>query len=191
MRGTLSCADAQTAVAAWNATRLHSCVEEPGDVAFGHEGVCAFRFLLDNLDNSTWSHVFFAHGDIARAKHGRSYVALQALVARKQWPEWPEETRQIGKSVLAANFAQASFGPRDFWHPSINWWLSTFLQYRDGMGTAAASWEKAAPPQHVSWPLHNGTLRFPISFLFQVSACPQFTPNPPRALRMCFICTSP
>lgn len=168
MRGNLSCADAHAAAALWKVTRLQSCVEEPGDVEFGHEGVCAFRFLVDYLVDSTWSHVYFAHGDITRSKHRRSYNALQALVARSQWPEWPEETRRVDGSVLAANFNQATFGPVDFWHPAINWWLSTFIQYRGDMAMAAASWERAAPPRHVSWPLHNGTLRFPISFLFQV-----------------------
>jgi hypothetical protein len=41
---------------------LHSCVEEPGGHANGHEGVCAFRFLLDHYDDSEWKGVFFLHG---------------------------------------------------------------------------------------------------------------------------------
>src|SRR6056297_1834271 len=45
MRGTLRCADVQAVASSWKAARLHSCAEEPGDVEFGHEGVCAFRFL--------------------------------------------------------------------------------------------------------------------------------------------------
>jgi hypothetical protein len=130
--------------------------------------VCAFRWLVDHLADSTWSNVYFAHGDIPRGKHRRSYNALQTLVASSHWPVWPEETLRLNGSIMAANFNEASFGPVDFWHPAINWWLKTFVTYRGHMARTAATWERAAPPRHVSWPLHNGTLRFPISFLFQV-----------------------
>ena len=34
--------------------RVHSCVEEPGGHENGHEGVCAYRFLLDNYE-APWS----------------------------------------------------------------------------------------------------------------------------------------
>ena len=37
----------QTALGKLSKIRVHSCVEEPGGHENGHEGVCAYRFLLD------------------------------------------------------------------------------------------------------------------------------------------------
>jgi hypothetical protein len=53
-------------IGGWEKMRLHSCIEEPGGHENGHEGVCAFRFLLDHYDDPTWRGVFFLHGVTAR-----------------------------------------------------------------------------------------------------------------------------
>ena len=61
----LTCAARSTGTTLKKLTRvrLHSCVEEPGGHENGHEGVCAYRFLLDQYDKP-WEHVFFLHGDV-------------------------------------------------------------------------------------------------------------------------------
>lgn len=170
MRGTLRCAAVHAVAQQWRKAVLHSCVEEPGGNERGHEGVCAFRFLLDNLDNQNWSHVYFAHGDIYTPHHGWSRRALQKLVRQRgEWPEWPAAAADVHRGILSANYVAGSFGPRDFWHVPITWWLQTFVQYKDEkMAQQAAAWEQHASPGHAVWPLHNGTLRFPMSFMFSV-----------------------
>ena len=66
---------------------LHSCVEEPGGHEFGHEGVCTFRFLMDNY-NRPWTGVYFMHADVPHPKHTRQFKALNVFLQRHEWVGW-------------------------------------------------------------------------------------------------------
>ena len=44
----------------------------------GHEGVCAFRFLIDNYQRP-WRGVYFTHGDVPLLKHGGQYRRMVTL----------------------------------------------------------------------------------------------------------------
>ena len=159
---------------------IHSCVEEKGGSANGHEGVCAFRFLLDNY-HQPWGHVYFLHGDMHRPKHSLQYAALKRYLDKKEWPLWPRTRSAITADICGCQTAAwpypPPFGPRDFWYASITWWLGNFLQLADRTANEASErWAAHAECSHggcsrsglASYMLHNGTWNFPLGFMFVV-----------------------
>ena len=74
LRQDLKCDESlvQVAMGNWTKMGVHSCIEEPGGNEAGHEGVCAFRFLMDNY-HRPWRGVYFTHGDVHLPKH-RGYI---------------------------------------------------------------------------------------------------------------------
>ena len=69
------------------------------------------------------------------------------------------------------------FGPRDFWHMGLTWWLGQMVEPREPTARAlAAEWAAAADCRHGTcsrqgvgaYPLHNGTLSSPLGFMFAV-----------------------
>ena len=94
--------DGEETMSAFDSLRnvtVHSCVEEPGGSINGHEGVCAFRFLLDNYNEHTWTHVYFAHGDMHKSKHKEQYGAMKTYLANPVWPVWPTDFSEISQST--------------------------------------------------------------------------------------------
>ena len=81
LRQDLLCKEPAVTAALGNLTRMrtHSCVEEPGANEAGHEGVCAFRFLMDNYDRP-WHGVYFTHGDVPGPKHGSQFRRMRAFI---------------------------------------------------------------------------------------------------------------
>ena len=159
--------------------RVHSCVEEPGGHENGHEGVCAFRFLLDNYE-APWKHVFFLHGDVVTSHHAQQFKAFRAYLSRNEWPPWPRS-----RALMTAEHCGCGhwggllqpFGPRDFWHMGLTWWLGQMVEPREPTARAlAAEWAAAADCRHGTcsrqgvgaYPLHNGTLSSPLGFMFAV-----------------------
>lgn len=168
--------------------RIHSCVEEPGGHENGHEGVCAYRFLLDNYD-APWDGVFFLHGDApASGKHVGQFNSFQQYLARNEWPAWPKSRakmsdRYCGCGHWASQFNP--FGPRDFWFMGLTWWMGAMIAPRDDEARASAedwaasincfksrpeSWGKTVCSRagHGAWPLHQGMMNSPIGFMFAV-----------------------
>ena len=135
--------------------RLHSCVEEPGGNENGHEGVCAFRFLLDNY-NRSWRNVFFLHGDVAPqaqkggsiGKHGSQFAAFRQFLLRDEWPAWPAERWKMTSAICGCGLVGqqlSPFGPKDFWFTAIAWWLGNFVSLRDANAAASVeSWMAAS-----------------------------------------------
>lgn len=174
---------ARRAVAGLRRVGVHSCVEEPGGNENGHEGVCAFRFLLDNYD-AAWEGVYFLHGDMPnRPMHAIQFADLRRFLARDRWPPWPARgtasgaisDRHCGCGKLGSS--PSPFGPRDFWFDHITWWLGTFLRPADAAADASlAAWERHAECRqgacsragHAAYPLHNGSLYFPAGFMFAI-----------------------
>ena len=159
--------------------RVHSCVEEPGGHENGHEGVCAFRFLLDNYE-APWEHVFFLHGDVVTSHHAQQFKAFRAYLSRNEWPPWPRS-----RALMTAEHCGCGhwggllqpFGPRDFWFMGLTWWLGQMVEPREPTARAlAAEWAAAADCRHGTcsrqgvgaYPLHNGTLSSPLGFMFAV-----------------------
>ena len=102
-------------------TAVHSCVEEPGGDANGHEGVCAFRFLLDNY-RANWEHVFYMHGDAHKPKHSSQFAALKKYLVANAWPKWPKRRSDMTAAICGCGslgVRKSPFGPRDFWYHSI------------------------------------------------------------------------
>ncbi len=179
----LGCDDAQTSASLQSLKmRIHSCVEEPGGDANGHEGVCAFRFLLDNYERP-WRNVFFLHGDVARPKHATQYHAFREFLLRDAWPAWPRTTRAsmtpeiCGCGVVGAR--HNPFGPVDFWHRTITWWLGNFISLREPHAAATAhEWAGRAECDARArrclrsglgaYPLHNGTMISPLGYMFNL-----------------------
>ena len=167
--------------------RLHSCVEEPGGDANGHEGVCAFRFLLDNYDRP-WRNVFFLHGDLAPAaqrqvrKHGFQYAALLQFLEQDKWPAWPSSRLQMTREICGCGWpgtTHNAFGPVDFWFRHVTWWLGNFVKLRDPHAQATVdSWASSADCdlRHgrctragvAAFPLHNGSLNSPLGYMFNL-----------------------
>lgn len=159
--------------------RIHSCVEEPGGHENGHEGVCAYRFLLDQYDKP-WEGVFFLHGDVHTSHHGVQYRAFKEYLAKNEWPKWPStrfemRTEHCGCGHYASLFNP--FGPRDFWHQVMTWWMGQFLMPRDPAARSQLdSWQSSASCSRGvctragvgAWPLHGGTLNSPLGFMFAV-----------------------
>ena len=87
-------APVKSALAGLHFMRVHSCVEEPGGNENGHEGVCAFRFLLDNYEKP-WQHVFFLHGDANTPHHVLVSSELTRYLKRNEWPVWPARYADI------------------------------------------------------------------------------------------------
>ena len=185
----LGCDDPQTsAVLDKLRTRVHSCVEEPGGDANGHEGVCAFRFLVDNYDRP-WRNVFFLHGDLAPVaqgtvrKHAGQFHSFKEFLERDEWPAWPSSTmeKMTGRICGCGAFGDMHnpFGPVDFWYKTITWWLGNFIALRDPHAEATAhEWMAAADcdARHGecarsgagAYLLHNGTLKSPIGYMFNL-----------------------
>jgi hypothetical protein len=159
--------------------RVHSCVEEPGGHENGHEGVCAFRFLLDNYE-APWEGVYFLHGDVVAPKHAVQYHAFVRYLQRARWPEWPARRADLREEHCgcgAIGEYLAPFGPRDFWFLALTWWLGTMVEPRAPQERdVATAWAAAADCHrgHCSragvgaWPLHRGVLSSPLGFMFGV-----------------------
>lgn len=170
--------DTESALGALKRMRVHSCVEEPGGSANGHEGVCAYRFLIDNYNESAaWEHVYFTHGDVNKRKHHDQFRAMTKYFAQRTWPTWPRAVSDMTNDICgcAGRWAD-SFGPADFWWKAITWWLGSFVALADPAATAtAAAWSSHAQCSHDglcsragigAYPLHNGTWSYPIGFMF-------------------------
>ncbi|KAL1526340.1 hypothetical protein AB1Y20_015054 [Prymnesium parvum] len=153
--------------------RVHSCVEEPGGHEYGHEGVCAFRFLMDNYDAShAWTGVYFLHADMPAGKHAVQLSVLKRFLSAGEWPPWPESYGELQERHCGCRLLDGPFGPRDFWYTAISWYLSHFVVPRDPSAAASlANWM-----QHVvgrreeagAYPLHNGSLKSPEGAMFAV-----------------------
>lgn len=180
----LSCSEATRAVRqTLRIVRFHSCVEEPGGRRAGLEGVCAYRFLIDNYEEASWQHVYFVHGDAHTAKHAEQSRALRNHLRRDEWPCWPETREQLHETHCGCAFlderkgAGTPFGPRDHWYPPMTWWLGAMLMPRDGARRATVdAWVARADCSRRrarctrsgvgAWPMHNGTLSAPACFMF-------------------------
>jgi len=164
--------------------RIHSCVEEPGGHENGHEGVCAFRFVVDNYDQP-WKNVFFLHGDVPpqfSGKHHFQYAALLEFLRRDEWPAWPKTRAAMTQTICGCGAAGAranQFGHADFWYQTITWWLGNFVAPRDqDTARAADDWVAAADCDPYTnrcrrsgvgaYMLHNGSLSSPLGFMFNV-----------------------
>ena len=160
--------------------RVHSCVEEPGGNENGHEGVCAFRFLLDNYEKP-WQHVFFLHGDANTPHHVLVSSELTRYLKRNEWPVWPARYADIKKEHCGCKLMtdaypsrdRALFGPKDFWFTHITWWGRCCG--RDPAAALAERWRPAARARgrllaygHGAYVLHNGSLASPMSYMFSV-----------------------
>ena len=173
--------DAPETMTALRALRMtvHSCVEEPGGSANGHEGVCAFRFLLDNY-RKNWEHVFYMHGDAHMPKHTSQFASLKRYLTANEWPKWPRRRSEMTSDICGCGWLgvrHSPFGPRDFWYNSITWWLGNFVELADP--TAAATAEQWATHAECSrgecsraglgaYLLNNGTWLSPLGFMFAV-----------------------
>ena len=177
-------APVKSALAGLHFMRVHSCVEEPGGNENGHEGVCAFRFLLDNYEKP-WQHVFFLHGDANTPHHVLVSSELTRYLKRNEWPVWPARYADIKKEHCGCKLMtdaypsrdRAMFGPKDFWFTHLTWYLGTMLRPRDPTAAAlaerwAAGGACARPPcsrgGHGAYVLHNGSLASPMSYMFSV-----------------------
>jgi hypothetical protein len=177
----MSCSSPQTedALRGLKHMRVHSCVEEPGSHENGHEGVCAFRFLLDNYE-TPWKHVFFLHGDVNTGHHAGQFKSFQQYLARNEWPVWPRTRAQMRNEHCGCGHWGGllnPFGPRDFWFHGLTWWLGQMIEPREGTARALSQdWVSTADCRHGvcarygvgAWPLHNGTLSSPLGFMFAV-----------------------
>jgi len=179
----LGCDDAQSSATLQSLKmRVHSCVEEPGGNANGHEGVCTFRFLLDNYDRP-WDNVFFLHGDVHKGKHHQQFASFRAFLQRDEWPAWPTDTREKMTERICGctpmGVQHNPFGPVDFWHMGITWWLGNFVRLRDPHAAATArNWTRQAECEKstgrcvrsgvASYPLHNGSLVSPLGYMFNL-----------------------
>ena len=162
--------------------RLHSCVEEAGGHEAGHEGVCAFRFLLDQYEDATWQHVFFIHGDINAGKHSGQKAHFMRYLMRPLWPAWPESLAEMQPEHCGCGplgTLHSPFGPRDFWFESISWWLGSMLTRSAANESAHIErWASSADCDHGSstcsrsgmgaYPLHGGALSSPRGFMFAI-----------------------
>ena len=176
---------AQEAMRGLKRMRIHSCVDEPGGHENGHEGVCAYRFLIDNYEKP-WDGVFFLHGDVVTGHHGYQYHAFKEFLSRNEWPAWPPTRAQMRTEHCGCGHWGSlfnPFGPRDFWHMAITWWLGQMIAPREPTYAALADqWAASADcradgsQRHSvcirssvgAWPLHNGTLSSPLGFMFAV-----------------------
>ena len=175
----------QDAIRGLKRMRVHSCVEEPGGHENGHEGVCAYRFLLDNYDSPTWQGVFFLHGDVVTPHHAGQFKAFKEYLQHNEWPKWPSTRAEMKPEHCGCgNYGSLlnPFGPKDFWHLVMTWWLGQFLVPREPHAAAAYErWVATANCRHAgrseavcnrygvgAWPLHNGTLSSPLGFMFAV-----------------------
>ena len=174
LRQDLLCEEPAVTAALGNLTRMrtHSCVEEPGANEAGHEGVCAFRFLMDNYDRP-WHGVFFTHGDVPAPKHGSQFRRMRKFFEDDEWPPWPDRREDITPRHCGCNFPSngALFGPQDFWFKTITWWMAEMTGLRDAAAASTSELWMANIGRRASegaYFLHNGTLFSPIGFMFAV-----------------------
>ena len=157
---------------------LHSCVHEPGGHQHGHEGVCVFRFLIENY-HKPWQNVFFLHGDIQLPKHNFSRYYFEEFLQNDEWPPWPNSIEQMDKKYCGCGPRPwESFGPRDFWYKSITWWLGNFITFSNHADAVSIEqWLKAAACTKGgyckrsgigAYPFHMGALKFPLGYMFHV-----------------------
>ena len=81
--------EVQSAMHGLKKMTVHSCVEEPGGHENGHEGVCAYRFLIDNYDKP-WDGVYFLHGDVVTGHHSSQFRFFREYLSKNEWPAWPQ-----------------------------------------------------------------------------------------------------
>ena len=174
LRQDLRCKEPAVAKALGNLTqmRMHSCVEEPGANEAGHEGVCAFRFLMDNYDRS-WHGVYFTHGDVPGPKHGGQFWRMRKFFQDNEWPPWPDRREDITPRHCGCNVPStgALFGPKDFWFKTVTWWMGEMTSLRDpAAANTSATWISniGRRASEGAYFLHNGTLFSPIGFMFAV-----------------------
>lgn len=173
--------ETRNAVAGLKKIHLHSCVEEPGGSANGHEGVCAFRFLLDNYERRDWQHVYFAHADVHGPKHRSQFRAMKSYLAQASWPIWPKSLANMTSEHCGCVGTFPShpplFGPSDFWWKHITWWLGNFVALADQTAhKTSEEWSARAECTHGgcsragfgAYLLNNGTWASPIGFMFGV-----------------------
>ena len=172
---------AESALRSLKRIRIHSCIEEPGGHENGHEGVCAYRFLLDNYD-LPWNNVYFLHGDIVTGHHAGQFHSFKRFLAADVWPPWPKTRAEITHDHCGCGHWGSDlnpFGPRDFWFNVLSWWLGQMITPRDPHARELAErWAASADCNRRSgvcgrygvgaWPLHNGTLSSPLGFMFAV-----------------------
>lgn len=153
--------------------RLHSCVEEPGGSEWGHEGVCAFRFLLDNYD-TPWKGVFFTHADVNTGHHYVQFRLMHAFLQRNEWPAWPDRIEEVTAQHCGCGGSVGTgveFGPRFFWYKHITWWLGHFVTPTDpAAATGSEEWIAQVGRRALegAYMHHNGTLYSPDCFMFAV-----------------------
>lgn len=177
----LKCSSVQTSIDGWQRMSLHSCVEEPGGHENGHEGVCTFRFLVDNYDEPTWTGVYFLHGDIqfTNNKHIGQRNAFVRFLEANAWPAWPKTRAEMTPQHCGCPKPPNSpFGPRDFWYMAITWWLGTMITRKAPENATVEAWAGSAEcskHDHLctragvgAYPLHSGTLLSPLGFMFAV-----------------------
>ena len=174
----------QTQLRRLHRVRVLECVSEAGSHAAGHEGVCAFRFLIDHYHDPAWEHVYFLHGDVNAAKHRTQKGHLLRYLSRPVWPAWPATRMAMTPEHCGCGMSGIRlhpFGPRDFWFTAVAWWFGTMLRPRDETTARLAEmWagiadctERDGP--HVctragqgAYPLHRGLLSSPAGFMFGV-----------------------
>ena len=153
---------------------LHSCVEEPGGRTNGTEGVCAFRFLMDNYpqkkERQDWPGVYFAHDDIAlnHGAHTASYNALRTFLGSSngEWPRWPASPYDVtAKECGCLVIRERGFDSRYYWwrpmcaapppshmreptpsrcYGGRRWWIESFL---------GSEGERLVAEERIHWPL--------------------------------------
>ena len=172
-------------VSTWQFMRLWRCVEEPGGHENGHEGVCAFRFLLDHYDSTAWDGVYFLHGDVhSNPRHSTQFNAFRTYLARAEWPAWPALRMDVSAEHCGCDLdgvRKSPFGPRDFWYNALSWWLGTMITRREPSDRhRVEAWQRAAECARSSdrlrcsrsgdgaYPIHQGVLSSPLGFMFGV-----------------------
>jgi hypothetical protein len=109
------------------------------------------------------------------------FRAFNDYLARNEWPKWPSSRFEMTAAHCGCGHYGSllnPFGPRDFWHLVLTWWLGQFLVPRDPTARAALeAWQASADCNKGgvcsragvgAWPLHNGTLNSPLGFMFAV-----------------------
>ena len=157
----------------------HKCSKRNLSRELTHGAWCSL--LLQNYE-TPWDGVYFLHADINTAHHGEQHRSLLDFLNKNRWPKWPATRFQITHEHAGCGrwaSTQNAFGPKDFWHLVMTWWLGQSLVPRDPSWAATHDqWVRTADCHTKrgvcnmggvgAWPLHNGTLSSCLGFMFAI-----------------------